>query len=108
MKIAPLLPLMICVLCGCAPDRGGPRPAPPRAGKASPAAAASAQAAAALPPAGPASYEVSIASAEADRVRAKDLCDSKPQTERRACNEAADAAYDKAKSAAEDGVKPTS
>jgi hypothetical protein len=47
------------------------------------------------------SYEVSIASAEADRVRARDLCDSGDQARRHACIEAADAAYDSAKRAAE-------
>ncbi len=47
------------------------------------------------------SYEVSIASAEADRVRARDLCDSGDAAERHTCIGAANSAYDKAKSAAE-------
>jgi hypothetical protein len=51
------------------------------------------------------SYEVSIASAEADRVRAKDLCDSGDKAQRRACLQAADAAYDKAKNSAEGRVR---
>lgn len=103
MKIAPLLPLMLIVLCGCAPgsdsgakavssgtsagvvqssgDIGVARPAPPDTSAPS--------------------YEVSIASAQADRVRARDQCDSQPLAERKSCREAADHTYDQAKSAAD-------
>lgn len=102
MKVAPLLPLLFWLLCACAPQASGPgaAPAKPRAAS-SPSTSAGNVAALTLPATYAASYEVSIASAEADRVRARELCDSKAKVERSACNEAADAAYDQAKSAAD-------
>jgi hypothetical protein len=97
-----MLPLMFWLLCGCTPDTHGPTPAPvlPRVGTA-PSASAAAGDKSALPGGNGASYEVIIASAEADRVAARDACDSKVKAERPACTEAADAAYDQAKSAAD-------
>jgi hypothetical protein len=101
MKVAPLLPLVLWLLLGCAPDTSGPSSAG-AVSDARPAPSATAAAGTpALPDATAASYEVSIASAEADRVRARDLCDSKVKAERAACIDAADTAYEQAKSAAD-------
>ena len=47
------------------------------------------------------SYEVSIASAGADRVHAMETCDAKPKPERAGCRAAADAAFNKAKADAD-------
>jgi hypothetical protein len=103
MKVAPLLPLVLWLLLGCAPDTGGPSSvaAVSDARRAPSVTAAGAAGTPALPDATAASYEVSIASAEADRVRARDLCDSKVKAERAACIDAADTAYEQAKSAAD-------
>jgi hypothetical protein len=94
--------LIVVLLCGCAPDgkapwstSGGP------AEKVAPSAIGTSQAQPAAPAPSAASYEVTIASAAADRVQARDLCDSKPKAVRTACMQAADAAYDQTKSAAE-------
>lgn len=108
MKVIPLLPLTCLLLCGCAPDTNGPTPAPAVHPKGSaPSARAAADGKPALAAANAPSYEVSIASAEADRVRARDQCDSKVKAERTACTEAADAAYDQAKSAADRAQEAT-
>ena len=102
MKAAPLLPLALWLLFGCTPKTSVPSPAAdaPEAGHAPSASAATARTSA-LPESTGASYEVSIASAQADRVQARDQCDSKVKAERAACRDAADAAYDQAKSAAD-------
>lgn len=102
MRAAPLLPLVLGLLFGCTPKTNGPSPTTrvPEARHA-PSASAAAARTAALSDSTGASYEVSIASAQADRVQARDQCDSKVKAERAACLEAADAAYDQAKSAAD-------
>ena len=102
MKAFLLPPMVICMLCACAPT---PRSTTPTTAPAlpsadgSPASTALGENASSPDDEGP-SYEVSIASAEADRVRARDLCDSGDKAERRACLQAADAAYDQAKNSA--------
>ena len=102
MKVAPLLPLVLWLLAGCAPDTSGPSSTGAVSdARRAPSATAAAAAPSAVPEAMAASYEVSIASAESDRVRARDLCDSKVKAERTACIDAADAAYAQAKSAAD-------
>jgi hypothetical protein len=102
VKVISLLPLMLWLLCGCAPDSSGPNQVQgaPRTHD-SPAVSVAAAGQPALPDINQPSYEVSIASAEADRVRARDLCDSGDKEQRHACIQAADAAYDRAKTAAE-------
>jgi len=102
MKVAPLLSLVFWLLGGCAPDAGGRTPAAVVPGAGSSGSTSAVAGGKSAPPAANApSYEVSIASAEADRVRARDLCDSKVKAERSACIEAAEAAYAQAKSAAD-------
>jgi hypothetical protein len=101
MKLAPLLPLALSLLLGCAPDTSGRSPAGAVSDARLAPSASAAAGTSALPDPTASSYEVSIASAEADRVRARDLCDSKVKAERTACVDAADAAYDQAKSAAD-------
>jgi hypothetical protein len=102
MKVVSLLPLMVWLLCACAPDTSGPQQALGASGtQAAPTADAAPGGKPAQPDLNEPSYEVSIASAEADRVRARDLCDSGDKDHRHACIEAADAAYDQAKNAAE-------
>ena len=99
--------LIVGLLCGCAPDGKAPWSAPGgSAAHVAPPPIGSNRAQAAAPVTSAASYEVSIASAEADRVHARDLCDSKPKETRTACMQAADAAYDEAKIAA-DGADDT-
>ncbi len=94
--------LFVLLLCGCAPEGKAPWSAPSGpAAKAAPLPIGINRAQAAAPLPSTASYEVSIASAEADRIHARDLCDSKPKEARGACLQAADAAYDQAKSAAD-------
>jgi hypothetical protein len=109
MKMAPLLASILWTLGGCAPDAGGgtasTRPIPHTASTAPSVGAAVGGKAA--PEENAASYEVSLASAEADRLRARDLCDTGDSARRRACIAAADAAYDQAKSAAEDAHEHT-
>ena len=102
MKLTSLvLVMMVGALCGCAPE-ASPKHAPARPQThGSPTATAAPAAKGATPDADAPSYEVSIASAEADRVRARDLCDSGDKAERHTCIQAADAAYDSAKRAAE-------
>jgi hypothetical protein len=89
-------------LCACTPDArnasGALRPVP--SGSPNPSATVGVTTAP-LPTEEAASYEVSIASAQADRVRARDQCDSQPMAARKACRAAADGAYDRAKSAAD-------
>ncbi len=95
-----LLACVAVMLCACARS---PRDATPIAAPAMPGANGPTRTASggngASADEGP-SYEVSIASAEADRVRARDLCDSGDKAQRRACLQAADAAYDQAKNSA--------
>lgn len=94
--------LMVVLLCGCAPDGKALWSMPGgSAAKVAPAPIGTARAQAAAPVPQAASYEVSIASAEADRVQARDQCDSKPKAERTGCMQAADAAYDQVKAAAQ-------
>jgi len=101
-KLLRLLALSLWTLGGCAPGTGGPAPAPtpPHTSTAPSVTAAVSEKAA--PDENAASFEVTLASAEADRVRARDLCDKGDSAQRRACLSTADAAYDRAKSAAED------
>ena len=102
MRLVALLPLMFWVLGGCAPDASGSKQAqqaPRTQGSAMASAAPGAKSAPS--DVNEPSYEVSIASAEADRVRARELCDSGDLAQRHACIAAADAAYDRAKSVAE-------
>ena len=107
-RIAELAALAFCgvTFCACAPEGTGPsaHSALPSATepKAPQAPAAAKQAVPDDP--GP-SYEVSIASAEADRVHALEQCSSKNKAEHAACASAADAAYDQARSAADRGRK---
>ena len=98
-------------LCGCARDAGdsGSAAAKPAAGTAAAAVAAAATAPAGKPAtaASPSasdsvpSYEVAIASAQADRVHALNGCDNKQGAPRIACVRAADKEYDAAREAAE-------
>jgi hypothetical protein len=93
------------LLCGCArdADRARPTTGKPAATAASSAITADAgtrQAAGAILPSTP-SYEVAIASAQADRVHALNGCDGKQGASRAACVREADRAYDEARSAAE-------
>ena len=101
-KMAMLLALVFWTLGGCAPDTGGPAPAPEQPHASTAPSVTSAVSGKAAPEEFTESFEVSLASAEADRVRARDLCDKGDSAQRRTCLGAADAAYDKAKSAAED------
>ena len=87
------------MLCGCSPRDAGlvaTRASGPAAGVTSRAGAGRQVPADTSP-----SYEVIIASAGADRVRAREVCDAKLKLERAACNLEVDAAYDQAKQAAE-------
>ena len=93
-----LLPLACALLCGCAPDTNDRTTA--AAAESKPAVTFPASATAARAEEEP-SYEVSIASAAADRVHALDQCNSKAKAERSPCVQTADAEYDQAKSAAE-------
>jgi len=99
MKISPLLSLMLTVTCGCSPGAGN---APPETSRyVRPSAGAIGTAKPAPPDVDAASYEVTIASAQADRVRARDQCEVQPAAQRKSCREAADKAFDQAKSAAD-------
>ncbi len=98
MKISLLLASMLTVTCGCSPGAGS---APPETNRVGPSAGAIATAKPAPPDVFAPSYEVSIASAQADRVRARDQCEVQPAAQRKSCREAADKAYDQAKSAAD-------
>ena len=101
MKFVPTMSLTVMLLCGCTPGgktpsaSGGPTAQGPSVAAAAPAVRTAA------PTVTAPSYEVSIASAQADRVHARDECDSKPKPARASCFQAADATYDEAKSAAE-------
>ena len=95
MKPLAAVPLIaVALLCGCTP-RAQPQSVAPRTQEAPPVVQAAAVQQQAT------SYEVSIASAQADRVHARDECDSKPKPARPSCFRAAEAAYDQARSAAE-------
>jgi hypothetical protein len=101
MKLLPSISLVVALLCGCTP-RAQPQAAnaaPAAQGAPAPVRTAVVQAAAPVEQA--TSYEVSIASAQADRVHARDQCDSKPKVARPSCFQQADAVYDQLKSAAE-------
>jgi hypothetical protein len=93
-------------LCGCARDAGHGVPAAAQPAAVT-AAAATAPAGKPAPAASPAasdsvpSYEVAIASAQADRVRALNGCDDKQGAPRVACIRAADKEYDEVREAAE-------
>jgi hypothetical protein len=91
------LPLLCMLLGACAPDTAGPTKA---AAPSSAPIAHAPKATAAVADDGP-SYEVSIASAAADRAHALDECSSKSKPQRAACTQAADAAFNDAKGAAE-------
>ena len=96
------------LLSGCAreSDHAAPGPSRPTVTAAAPTAAAAP--AIALPgeqaqPTGASlpSYEVALASAQADRVHAVNGCDTKQGTPRAACVREADRGYDEARAAAE-------
>lgn len=96
MKILLRVCAISWLLAGCSSDNHEQaRPRIPGAPAAPPSASA------AVADSGGASYEVSIASAEADRIRAQEVCDSGVKAERRECMAAADAAYRQAKTAAD-------
>jgi hypothetical protein len=95
--------LIVVLLYGCSPDGKAAWSAPGgSAATVAPAPMDTARAQAAEPVPSAPSYEVSIASAQADRVQGRDQCDAKPKAVRSACMQAADDAYDQAKSAAQD------
>jgi hypothetical protein len=89
-------------LCGCARDKDHAAGAGAQRAAVPPAAAAKA-AAAPTEPASPISpsYEVAIASAQADRVHAINGCDDKQGAAHLACVREADRVYDHARDAAE-------
>lgn len=103
MSAVPIMVIGTLALCGCArqPHEESAPAAKRAAGTAattdtqrpSPANSASAD----RP-----SYEVAIASAQADRVHALNSCDDKQGAPRAACVRAADSAYDQSRGAAEE------
>jgi hypothetical protein len=95
--IGPLRVAVLAALSGCTSHTADPAVAPARGGAQNMPLSAAVAAPHAVAP----SYEVSIASAQADRVQALEACDSKPKMERVACNREADSAYDSAKAEAE-------
>jgi hypothetical protein len=99
MKPISPLPLLVVLLCGCTP-RAQPTAAAPAAQDAPPPVRTAVMQTAATGQQA-ASYEVSIASAQADRVHARDACDSKPKAARANCFQAAEDVYDQAKRTAE-------
>ena len=102
LKVATALPLMTWILWGCTPNASGPSPVRPPQPASSPHSAGTPSEAKSWPaPTYAASYEVSIASAQADRVRARDHCDSQPPAERKTCREVADQVFDRTKGAAD-------
>lgn len=93
---------LLVVLSGCTSHASDPPGSPAKNAAASPRPSmGGAEAKSSPPPVLAASYEVRIASAQADRVQALEGCDSKPKAERAACNRAADSAYDAARTEAE-------
>ncbi len=104
-KTATTLSLMLGILCGCAPDASSPGAVGPPQGLSRRNSAVSPEmagvATSPLSPTDAASYEVIIASAQADRVRSHEQCDAKPPAERKSCREAADEAFDQAEGAAD-------
>ena len=99
-RISPLI-LLCALLCGCTPDPDGRTTAAGATTGGRPLATTANSTTAASPAEVEPSYEVSIASAAADRVHALEGCSSKAKAERTTCTQAADAEYDQAKSAAE-------
>lgn len=102
MRLIQVLPLSYLMLSGCSPGGNDAAPGPVvlnRASSVESPATASAQARA--PVVSDPSYEVAVASAQADRVHALEVCDAKSKSERVACGREADAAYDTAKTAAQ-------
>ena len=102
MRVFPVLAFNCLLLLGCSSSGNGGAPGPALANGASSAespATASAQAPA--PALSDPSYEVAIATAQADRMHALEVCDAKGKPERSACNKEADAAYDGAKATAQ-------
>ena len=101
MNRTTLLALLCALACGCTPEPDG-RTATTGGTMASWPPTTSADSTTAAPSVeSGTSYEVSIASAAADRVHALEGCGSKAKPERASCTQAADAEYDQAKSAAE-------
>lgn len=84
------------VLCGCARDAGHGVPEAAKPAATAPASKPASPASAVAP-----SYEVAIASAQADRVHALNGCDDKQGAPRVACVRAADKEYDEARETAE-------
>jgi hypothetical protein len=104
MRHTNALALSVLVLWGCSPDRDSPV-ATPLSGARIPSDV-NTNAGAASAPSRPTadsypSYEVSIASAGADRVHALETCDAQPKPERAECKAKADAAFNKAKADAD-------
>lgn len=106
MKIIPALALAVVLVCGCSPGAKNSSVPAGIAPQRTPAPLAAIPVRAPAPVQQAPSYEVSIASAEADRVHARDLCDSTPKAERGHCLQAAETAYDQAKTAAENAPDP--
>jgi hypothetical protein len=106
MNLNPALAVIVVLLCGCSPGAKNPSVPAGVAPQRAPAAVAAMPIRAPAPVQQAPSYEVSIASAEADRVHARDVCDSTPKPERNRCLQAAETAYDRAKSAAENTPDP--
>ena len=96
-----LLILLCALLCGCTPDPDGRTRAAGGTTESHPLATTANSATPAPPAEAEPSYEVSIASAAADRVHTLEECSSKAKAERATCTQAADAEYNQAKSAAE-------
>lgn len=102
MRVLRLLAFNGLLLLGCSSSGNGGAPGPTLANGASsaePPGTASAQAPA--PVLSDPSYEVAVATAQAERMHALEVCDAKGKAERSACNKEADAAYDGAKVAAQ-------
>ena len=100
----PALLTVLCaclLLCGCAPGPDGRTTAAGGTTESRPPPTTANSTTATPAPEVEPSYEVSIASAAADRVHALEGCGSKAKAERATCTQAADANYDQAKSAAE-------
>ncbi len=104
MRYANALALGVLILWGCSPDRDSPAATPLSSARITMALNTTADAAGAtsspIADSRP-SYEVSIASAGADRVHAMETCDAKSKPERAGCRAAADAAFNKAKADAD-------
>jgi hypothetical protein len=101
MNRTALLTLLCALLCGCTPDPDGRSTAAGATAGSRPLATTANSTEPAPPAEVEPSYEVSIASAAADRLHALEGCSSKAKVERATCTQAADAEYEQAKSAAE-------